>query len=267
MVCKLAAADVAIACAGGTGGEQNDRTSLELDQHAFLTALAASDAAAATPLVVLAFAPGAIVASPWAAGASAVLNMFLPGEQAGHAAADVLLGAVNPSGRLPVTFLDSAADATPICETELHCPLTEGLAVGWRGLIGKTVAFPFGHGLSYTSFAYAWSATPRRAAAGGGAGLVEMAVTVTNAGGVAGREVVQLYLEYPPSAAEPPLVLRHFHRTALLAPAESETVTFVLSERDVSIWAAGAWARAPGSFKAVVGASSRDHRLTETFVI
>ena len=89
----------------------------------------------------------------------------------------------------------------------------EGVHIGWRALQGRPVAFEFGAGLSYTSFTYAWSAPPVL----GADGVVRMAVAVTNAGDVAGADVPQLYLRFPAAARQPPLVLRGFAKTGLLA--------------------------------------------------
>jgi beta-glucosidase len=258
----MADADVAIACAGATAGESSDRDSLELDQHAFLVSMAEHAAGGATPLVVLAYSPGSLLTDPWAAGASAVLSMFFSGQETGHAAADVLYGEVNPSGRLPLTYLNSEADGTPICTTAAAgCNLTEGLSVGWRGLHGAPVAYEFGFGLSYTTFGYSWASAP--AAVGAADSLrITLSVRVQNTGGRAGREVVQLYLVYPAAAAEPPLVLRGFERTGVLAAGGHQDVAFELSARQLSTWRPGeGWVREVGTFDVVVGASSRDERL------
>jgi beta-glucosidase len=138
----------------------------------------------------------------------------------------------------------------------------EGLAVGWRALIDQPVAFAFGHGLSFTHFAYSWAAEPPKAAAEPGA--VAFTVRVANDGAVAGAEVCQVYLAYPADAGEPPLVLRGFAKTPLLPPGGTVDLPFSLSTRDLSIWDDG-WRVAPGGFTVRVGASSRDLRLSATF--
>ena len=110
-------------------------------------------------------AAGAVL-TPWrargdagGAGAQAVAAMFLGGQESGHAWAAVLVGDVSPSGKLPVTFPLREEDTIPPCEAD-HCVYSEGLHVGWRGLHGKEVAYPFGHGLSYTTFALSWRKLP-----------------------------------------------------------------------------------------------------------
>ena len=118
-------------------------------------------------------------------------------------------------------------------------------------------AYAFGHGLSYTTFAYA-NLTVDAAAA-------SASFTLRNTGKLAGAEVAQLYLGFPASAGEPPKQLKGFKQVQL-APGESKTVTFALAPRDLSVWDAAAhgWAVAKGSFGVMVGSGSRDIRLTGT---
>lgn len=110
-------ADVVLACGGGTTTEQEDRPSLRLDAHDFLSALGAALAVEApgTPLVVAAMMPGQVVTRPWSDTAHAVVGVFLAGQETGNAWADVLLGRVNPSGKLPVTILSSEEDEIQPC--------------------------------------------------------------------------------------------------------------------------------------------------------
>ena len=274
-----ASLDAVIACGGAHASESYDRSSLRLDQHDFLREVAALSAR--PPLVVLAMAPGPILTSPWAAQAGAVLSGFLLGQQTGAAFADVLTGDVSPSGRLPVTFPESEGQGPQPC-WDLTCPFDERLLNGWRALHGSAVAFPFGHGLSYTSFVYAWATSPQGAALSAAAlqpaaasaalmpSALALSVAVSNAGAVAGREVVQLYLEFPASAGEPPLVLRAFGRTGLLQPGASELVQLDLSAHDLAVWddeGGAGWLPATGEYVAHVGASSRDLRLDASFEV
>ncbi|KAL1522272.1 hypothetical protein AB1Y20_017266 [Prymnesium parvum] len=268
----LRRADVGVVCGGGATREGADRPSLRLDQDDFIRTLAAATRPADPPLVVAAFCPGA-VAMEWHGGVAAAVAIFLAGQAHGDAWADVLLGDVNPSGKLPLTFpLDERHVVRP-CAAE-RCAYAEGLAVGWRALHGKRVAFPFGHGMSYTAFNYSWAAPPPRglavprAAAGrggvarGGGEALSLAVRVRNVGGASGAEVAQLYVAFPPAAGEPPLVLRAFAKTALLPPGEAGVVSLRLWPRDLAVWSAGAWTLAEGHFGLRVGASSRDIRLS-----
>ena len=281
--------DVAIACGGTAAAEATDRRDLKLDQDAFLVEAAtiARDARrsrehSVAPLIVVGIAPGAITAD-WADGADAAVLMFAPGQETGRAFTDVLFGDVNPSGRLPVTIPKREEDCVAPSWDE-RIPYSEGLAVGWRGLVNKEVRFPFGHGLSFTSFAHSWSRTPPArvaapaapsSAGGGGTAtvLVTLRVTVTNTGERAGHEVLQLYLAYPESAGEPPLVLRGFRKTPLLAPGESANVAFGLDAEALSIWSGedvggfGGWQLVEGRFRVLLGASSRNHSLLHEFVV
>jgi len=213
-------ADVLIACGGTTSGEYYDRKSMMLDQHDFLNKLANVMASRklydmkAVPLVVLTMSSSAVL-TDFAAAANAVIS-----------------GDVNPTGKLPVTFPLSEADTHGIC-LQTDCEYDDGLDVGWRGLIGKPVAFPFGHGLSYTTFSYLWVDAPKFDAQ---SETVTMSVLVNNTGSVLGAEVAQLYLSFPVYAGEPDLVLRGFQKTSVLQPGGSEHVVFKMTSRDVSMW-------------------------------
>lgn len=263
-VAAAAAADVAIVCTATTS-EGFDRANLSLPYPE--TALIAAVAAAQPRTVAVVTSTGAVLL-PFADAVPAVLATFLPGQEAGNAVADVLFGAVNPNGKLPLTF--------PVTETDINFtaaqypglptlfPLeanySEGLLVGYRyyDAHALTPAFPFGHGLSYTSFLY----SNLSAHANG------VSACVTNTGPVAGTEVPQLYLAFPPAAGEPPLQLKGFQKVTL-QPGASECVTFPLRPRDVCVYseAAHAWVSQPGTFGALVGASSRDIRLKGTFIV
>jgi beta-glucosidase len=260
--------DVVIACGGATSGEDEDRQSLELDQHDFLVQLAAQNAKLLkpAPLVIITMSSGSIL-TDFRTNANAVLSVFLTGQETGRALADVLYGDVNPSARLPLTFPLKEDDMQPVCQ-EMHCDLTEGLNVGWRNLIHKPVAFPFGHGLSYTSFGYSWAVPPLSTFNVSDVNAAyEVSVLVHNKGTCQGREVLQLYLRFPRKSGEPEKLLRGFHRTSVLLPGRSEEVTFKLHLQDLSIWSEQAhkWQLVFGTFGVDVGASSRDTRLTTDF--
>lgn len=265
----MATADVAIACGGAITQESWDRPSLKLDQDEFLQSLVRATTARRAvgtlpPLVVTALAPGVITAD-WAETVDAAVIVFLGGEQTGNALADVLIGDINPSGRLPVTLPMSEDDMVAPCPHQ-RCEYTERLNVGWRALHHQPVRFPFGHGLSFTEFEYAWAQRPQLMNAANAtitSDALNMSVVVTNTGLVAGAEVVQLYLQYPRDAGEPALVLRGFAKTRQLAPAQRATVLFTLSQRDISTWIPGiGWRIAHGDFGVMIGSSSRDERLS-----
>merc|ERR1711920_286615 len=211
-------------------GEDDDREQgLYLNENWFIEDLAQN--LGQVPLVVLTMSPGSILV-PFASNSAAILSGFLLGEKTGIAFADVLYGVVNPSGRLPVTFPESIDDAFPICVTQ-DCPMSDGLFAAWRDLQGKPVAFPFGHGLSYTSFVHSWLVEPTFSV---DSGIASFSIEVTNTGNMEGREVVQVYLRYPRYAGEPDLVLRQFARTEVLSPGSKGVVDFTLESEDFSIW-------------------------------
>jgi len=256
----LQGADVAIVCGGATSAEASDRYSLSLDQEAFILQVLQQAAASGVPVVVVALAPGAIVA-PWKRGAAASLAIFLSGQETGNAAADVLLGDVNPSGKLPVTFPEREGDAVQPCR-KWSCEYTEKLRGGWHVYDGRPVAFPFGHGLSYTSFEYSvakdWAHSPEAE------GNWELSVRVRNVGTETGAEVVQLYVGYPPKEeGQPDLLLRGFRKTPPIAPGAAHDVLLSLAPRDLSMWdaASDTWRLVTGRFQTKVGSSSRDLRL------
>jgi beta-glucosidase len=198
--------------------------------------------------------------SRWLDEADAVLDAWYPGDEGGGAVADALFGRINPAGRLPITF--------PIEEGQL--PLTYYHAPTGRGddyvdLTGRPL-FPFGHGLSYTRFEYRNLAiTPTRIAPDGSA---EVRCTVRNAGKVAGDEVVQLYLrDELASVARPVMQLAGFARV-MLAPGEEKEVRFRITREQLQLFDGSShWLVEPGTFEIMVGASSRDIRLTGEMVV
>jgi len=140
---------------------------------------------------------------------------------------------------------------------------SEKLLVGYRWYDAQNIAplFPFGHGLSYTTFTYS-----NLQVTGSITSTLTVSVTVTNSGGVAGAEVAQLYLGYPASAGEPPQVLRGFQKLQLAAGAAG-TATFTLDKQSISIWdiSSGSWKAVSGTFNVFVGSSSRDIRQKGMF--
>lgn len=204
---------------------------------------------------------------PWIEGAAAVFAAFYPGQEGGLALADLLFGRACPSGKLPFSYIQNR-DQAPAFADYRHpsrkVRYDEGVFVGYRFLDQHALAplFPFGHGLSYTSFGYAnLRVTP------GEDGTCTAAVEVTNTGAVAGEEVVQLYLAPPPATPvpRPPQELKAFAKVAL-RPGETRTVVLPLGVRAFQYFdpETKAWATAPGAYTVRVGASSRDIRMTAT---
>ncbi len=228
-------ADVVVAVVGITsqleGEEMNvsqpgffggDRTSLDLPQPE--EDLLKSAAAAGKPLVVV-LTNGSALAVNWAnEHADAILDAWYPGEEGGAAVAETLSGANNPAGRLPVTFYKSI-DQLPNFEDYSMKART------YRYFTG-TPLYPFGYGLSYTTFAYSGLTVPAGTVRAGDA--VEVEATVTNTGARAGDEVAELYLKFPDVAGAPRIALRGFERVHL-EPGAQTKVHFELSPRDLSM--------------------------------
>ncbi|GLY43678.1 glycosyl hydrolase [Amycolatopsis sp. NBRC 101858] len=248
--------DVAVVMVGDNEAEGKDRSTLALDgnQDALVAAVAA-----ANPHTVVVVKSGGPVLMPWASSVPAILQAWYPGQQDGAAVAGVLFGDVNPSAKLPITF--PAADADTPANTAAQFPgvngvaeYSEGLQVGyrWFDAQGRTPLFPFGYGLSYTTFAFSGLSVHNT---GHGATAT---FTVRNTGKRAGAEVAQLYLGFPPAAGEPPRQLKGFSRVEL-APGQARRVTIDLDARDFSVWDTGshAWQPVKGGFTVQVGDSSR----------
>lgn len=224
--------------------------------------------AAVNPNTVVVVNVGAPVAMPWVEEVNALILAFYPGQEGGHALADILFGDVNPSGKLTVSYPKRLAD-TP---AYLHYPgwkevrYGEGIFVGYRYYDSRDVepAFPFGHGLSYSVFSYSdlqVSGIVKQGEA------FEVSVMVKNISDIAGSEVVQLYLRDVESTLErPEKELKGFAKVAL-EPGQEERVTFELDMRALSYYDPhqGGWVAEPGRFEALVGASSRDIRLRASF--
>ena len=218
------------------------------------------------PRTVVVLSGGAPVAMPWLEQAPAVLNLYLGGEASGSAAVDLLYGDVNPSGKLAETYPLSLED-TPCYGNFAAHGLTseyrEGLFVGYRyyDSAQKPVCFPFGFGLSYTSFAY-HDLQLSRSALCEGEGL-SLQVTITNTGRRAGAESFQVYVRAPQGPAyRPEKELKGFGKV-FLEPGESKTVTVQLDSRAFAYYnpLIHNWYVASGSYRVLVGASSRDIRL------
>ncbi|MFF1530152.1 glycoside hydrolase family 3 C-terminal domain-containing protein [Cellulomonas sp. NPDC058312] len=244
--------------------EGYDRTHLGLpaNQVAVLRAVAAVN-----PRVVVVLANGSAVTVEWQDDAAAVLETWLGGQAGGSAVADLLLGVRTPSGKLAETIPHRVED-TPAFGSfpgELgHVRYGEGVLIGYRWYDTRLVdvAYPFGHGLSYTTFGYSDATATVRGE--GADAAVDVSVTVTNTGAVAGAETVQVYVGDPEAAVQRPTrELKAFAKVAL-APGASRTLTFTLSARDLSYWHPGLhrWVVGGGRTVVEVGSSSRDIRGT-----
>jgi len=277
-----AQADVAIVFGYIRTGEFADTPDLHLDANG--DALVQAVAAANDDTVVV-LNSGTAVEMPWLDDVDAVFSNWFAGEQMGPALAGLLWGDVNPSGKLPMTFPKSVADTPtgsdpsrypgifsngsttrPAGSTEARqVSYSEGLQVGykWYDEQGIEPLFEFGHGLSYTSFAYSDLAIDHADDPSSGAVLSKVSFTVTNTGARAGAEIPQVYLTLPEAAAEPGKRLVGFDRLELDA-GESTRVEVVVdstaSNQPFSIWDVDAdeWVVLDGAYGFAVGSSSRD---------
>ena len=265
-------ADTAIIFLKDVEGELFDHPAyLPADQNELVASVAK---AAKRTIVVL--STGSALILPWAPQVDAILASWYGGEELGPALADLLFGVTAPSGKSPLTFAASEAQwygqtpgtfpgvPTPGDE-HLTVTYTEGIFVGYRWFdeTGQDPLFPFGHGLTYTTFEYGDLAV--EPVSGDGAS-VTVSATVRNTGSRPGREVAQLYLEFPAAAGEPPRQLKGF-RKLVLAPGEAAEVTFYLDARSFSHWDDPGWTVAPGAYQVMVGSSSRDLRLQGSFTV
>jgi beta-glucosidase len=213
-----------------------------------------------------------VTMTKWIDNTPALLDMWYGGQEGGHAIASVLFGDANPSGKLPVSFPKKWEDSPAYGNypgENLKVNYAEGIYVGYRYFDTKNVEpqFPFGFGLSYTTFKYSdLTVTPDKVT---GDQPIEVSLKVTNTGTRAGAEVVELYVHDGHSKIDRPVhELKGFHRVEL-KPGESQTVKFNLDRAALSYWntAKEAWEAAPGRFEIQAGASSRDIRLTAPLVL
>ena len=262
--------DAAIIFAGMPEGWETegwDRPSMDLPgpQDALIRAVAA-----ANPNTIVVVHAGSPVHMPWIDQAPAALYAFYPGQEAGHALAAILCGDVCPSGKLPFTLPHRYEDNPAFGHfgPGRDVRYGEGIFVGYRYYDHKKVQplFPFGHGLSYSTFSYGRLKTPRRLAA---SKTLRASLKITNTGPVAASEVVQLYVrDVAASVPRPPKELKAFAKIAL-APGASRTVEFTLDERALAFWdeQAHAWKVEPGDFELLAGSSSRDIRAKATVTL
>jgi len=272
--CKLvrdpASADVAVVIAGnghrlGGDSELKDRADMKLPaaQEKLIR-----DTAAVNPNTIVVLVSGSPVEMDWASDVQAIVAAWYPGMEGGRAIADVLFGQVNPSGKLPVTFPRQLADC-PAHANRKRYPgdgetvyYQEDIFVGYRHFdrAPTDVLFPFGHGLSYTSFSYSDLSMPLCWHAGE---ELQVSMTLKNSGSMAGAEVVQLYISPRNSNVPRPVrELKGFHKV-FLEPGECTRVSFSLPEQALAYWSteSGSWCVDPGFYDILLGSSSRDLRL------
>jgi beta-glucosidase len=295
---KEAQSDVAVFTISRNAGEGDDRKATDGDwtltgtERELLQALADIYHANGKKLVVVLNIGGVIETASWKHIPDAILLAWTPGQEGGLAVADVLCGAATPSGKLPMTFpvsyldipssynfpfnykggnsIDLAAlmggvtSKKPVKDVT-YTDYAEGIWVGYRyfATAGKTVSYPFGYGLSYTTFAYSKPVVKVEKN-----GQVTASITVTNTGKVAGKEVVELYVTAPDGGLVKPVYeLKGFAKTKNLKPGASETVTVTIDPYTLASFneVTSAWETAAGNYTVHFGASSADIRATAAF--
>jgi len=235
--------------------------------------------AAANPHTVVVLKTGSAVLMPWVDKVPAILEAWYPGEEDGNAVAAVLFGDVNPSGKLPITFPKRLADL-PANTPEQYpgvngvAHYSEGIFVGYRHFDAQDIQplFPFGYGLSYTTFACKnLKIAPQNISAKYNSDqTVTIDLDVTNTGKRSGQEVVEVYLGFPSTSAmpQPPLQLKGFEKVAL-EPGKTRHVRLELNAHSFACWDTNThgWSIVPGTYKIMVGSSSRDIRLQDNLTV
>ena len=283
--------DVAVIVLGRNAGEGADRRQIddfELTnvERELLRDVSTAFHARGKKVVVVLNIGGVIETNSWKNSVDAIILPWSPGQEGANAVADVMTGKVNPSGKLPMTFpvnfMDHPSSANfpynytrpqnqgygrgpqqPVKDVD-YTNYEEGIYVGYRyfNTVGKEVSYPFGFGLSYTSFAYARPTV--KATANG----FEASITVTNTGKVAGKEVVELYVTAPEAGLDKPArELKAFAKTRELKPGESQTLTLKVDNYGIASFndANSAWEAPAGTYRVQFGASVEDIRATAAY--
>ena len=285
--------DVAVVVLGRNAGEGADRKMMDdfeltAVERELLQNVSTSFHARGKKVIVVLNVGGVIETNSWKNLVDAIVLPWSPGQEGANAVADVLIGKVNLSGKLPMTFpvnfMDHPSSANfpynyqqgasrafswgprqPQKDVD-YTNYEEGIWVGYRHFVtrGVEVSYPFGFGLSYTTFAYS---KPTVKAVDDG---FQASITVTNTGSVAGKEVVELYVSAPAGGLDKPArELKAFAKTRELKPGESQTLTLQVSAYELASFneAASAWEAAAGNYKVQFGASVDDIRSTAAFTL
>ena len=285
--------DAAIITLGRISGEFADRTTanfnLSKEEKSLIDAVSGVFHAAGKKVVVVLNTGGVIETASWKNTPDAILLAWQAGQEGGNSVADVLSGKVSPSGKLPQTwpikledhassknfprgedwgldltaFMGGAIESEAKAQKEFwdYTNHEEGIYVGYRWFDKQNlnVSYPFGYGLSYTTFEYS------DAAAKAEGDKITVSVTVKNTGKVEGKEVVQVYASAPASQLDKPVKeLKAYAKTKSLKPGDSETLTMVINAADLASFVeeSNSWEVEAGTYKFLIGASSRDIKAT-----
>jgi beta-glucosidase len=264
------AADIAVVVVGSFETEGADRQTMSLPdgQDDLIAAIAA-----ANPRTIVFLHAGSPVTMPWVEDVAAIVEGWYPGGEDGEITSAILFGDTYPSGKLPITFPVVQSDG--LANTPERYPGVNGkvfydeeLQVGYRWFQSQNIAplFPFGYGLSYTSFSISDLVLATSELSAGEP--LSLQVRVSNTGEREGAEVVQVYVSYPEQLSEPPKQLRAFHKVAL-QPGRSETVNLTLEARALAMWdtEAHSWIVKPGNYRILVGNSSANTPLAANVTV
>jgi beta-glucosidase len=290
---EIQAADAAIITIGRQAGEgvdldRNTEFNLIPEERALITDVCNACHAAGKPVIVIITSGSLVETASWSGYPDAILCAWQPGMEGGNSIADLLTGKVNPSGKLTMTWPIAATDhastknfpgqiddyslqmmignKTPI-PGHAYTNHEEDIYVGYRyfDTFGRDVAYPFGYGLSYTTFNFAKPVVKAK-----GKDAVEVSVVVKNTGSVSGKEVAQVYVQAPNGKLEKPAQeLKAFAKTKELQPGESQTLTMTIPVRNLASFdeANSQWITEAGNYTFRIGNSSRDIAATATLKI
>jgi beta-glucosidase len=246
-------------------GGNNDRKDILLpgDQNKLI-----SEVAKVNPNTVVVLINGTPIGMPWVNDAKSIVEAYYPGEEGGNAIANVLFGNVNPSGKLPETFPVKLSDNPAFnyfSRDSINAYYTEGIYVGYRHYDTKKIEplFPFGHGISYTSFKYSDLKITKKG------NNRNVTFKITNTGSVDGAEVAQIYIkDVKASEDRPEKELKNFEKV-FLKKGETKTVSLEITNQQLAFFSKlkNKWITEAGTFEVLVGSSSRDIRLKGSFEI